>query len=200
MSELHTNVVRPLLQIQDISAGSGPVAERWRHHLDQWSGEFPPIRRTEIVEKNFSQDARDLRRFQLKTHFATVAMHLNEEWRRSLFKQLDLLLDPGEDWEEDQALPVLESWKTFVRLVIHYPFRKTPRLGLFEGSISGVWMYEDIRITLECLAGDQVRWVASKDAPEGRDAAAGETTIKRLISYITPFGAEDWLLDGKNKT
>lgn len=198
MSDQLTGVIQPLMQIQDISRGGGPVAESWQLHLEAWRGKPPPTRRAAFVESDFSLAARDARRFELKAHFATIAMHLSEPWRQSLFKQLDLLLDTGEDWENEHALPTLDSWKTFVRLQIYHPFRRTPRLGLFEGIVSGTWMHEDVRITLESLPNDRIRWIASKDTPEGRDAAAGETTLKRLIPYLSPFDSANWLFDGKD--
>lgn len=184
------------------SRGAGPDASAFDRQLLEWrAGDLqykePKHRRT--PKPDYSRDARDDRRFEMKTHVATIAMHLDPNWRQSLFKQLDLLLDIGDaDWEGEHELPTLASWKTFIRLVIHYRFRSRPALSTFEGNISATWIQGDIRVTIECLANDDIRWIASRDVvgKDDREAAAGETTLKRVLAFLSPFDVVDWLVDG----
>lgn len=199
-----SSVSDPRLRIDLPSQAGGPDANALDRHLVEWAtGERQQRVHRKIIAMapDFSRNGRDSRRFELKTHIATVAMHLTSRWRQALFQQVDLLLDIGDDeWEGDHELPTLSSWKTFVRLVIHYRFRSPPALGIFEGNILATWTYDDIRVSIECLAQDEVHWVASRDIKgrDEREATAGETTLKRLLTFLSPFDASEWLVDVAN--
>ena len=76
-----------------------------------------------------------------KRMVATVAMHLDSEWRLELLKTLDRLLAP-DDWEKDFRLPSEQSFSTFLRMIIYLHPTKRPGLGLlihgeFPGSLDG---------------------------------------------------------------
>jgi hypothetical protein len=197
-----TPSVAPSRAIRLPSVAAGPVASDFDRLLLAWKAgnvSQRPAKTISNVKPDFSQAARDRRRFEMKTHIATVAMHLDPVWRQSLFKQIDNLLDVGDEpWEEENDLPSMASWTTFIRLVIHYKFRTRPALGVFEGNVSATWLHNDIRLTVEAVANDDVRWVASRDIPASseREAVAGESTLKRLSAFLMPFDVNEWLLNG----
>lgn len=193
---LRTDSAQPAQRPPISSLGAGPVANQLSRYHQTDTTELGRSRVLPSISGE-SSSARDFRRFNFKTHVATVAMHLSSEWRASLFKQVDLLLCADEEWDDDEPLPEMTSWETFVRLVIHYRFRQRPSLSVYEGIICATWVNGDTRLTLECLPHDLVRWVGSRSIGEVREAAAGETTLKRLPDFLIPFSAADWLLDAQ---
>lgn len=123
---------------------------------------------------------------------AEVAMHLPSEWRQKMFRQLDSLHDP-EEWEPGDEPVQLESFRTFLRTILALKPSRGPGLGLsFAGNLIGAWTVADDRLTVEFLPEDMIRWVLRHTVDDVRERGAGETTVNRLASVLSPYDARRW--------
>lgn len=128
----------------------------------------------------------------LKVTTSTLAMHLDSAWRAGLFRQLDFLLDPDE-WDFSDELPNLASFRTFLRLMIALGTVKRPSLGATaNGDLIAAWIAGSDRLTVECLADDQVRWVLSETVGGDRISAAGRNPSHLLRGYLNPHNPGKW--------
>ncbi len=131
-------------------------------------------------------------RAQAKIHTAQVAMHMDDAWRRGLYAQLDNLLDRDEWFEGDLPLGH-DSYATFIRLMLLVRPTQRPGLGLSaQGKLIASWQTNDARLSIECLAFDQVRYVLSHHVDGEREAAAGDTILDRILIVLTPYGPDKW--------
>lgn len=87
------------------------------------TGLFPrPAHGVSLEEKLYNA------RSAAKRITASVAMHLDQEWREALFKQLDLLLD-ADEWDEADQPATEGSFVTFIRMLLMIKARRRPGLG-----------------------------------------------------------------------
>jgi hypothetical protein len=133
-----------------------------------------------------------------KIHTASVAMHLDPEWRNRLFSQLNNLLG-AEDWQPDDSPPSLASFSTFLRmLVLLRPVRR-PGLGATsDGLLIAAWTHGEDRLTVECLPQDIARWNLALTIEGERERAAAITPVGRLNEVLRPYAPQRWFLDGSN--
>src|SRR5271165_2609297 len=124
---------------------------------------------------------------------AQVAMHLDGEWRKKLFGQLDSLHDP-EEWEAGDEPVGQSSFATFLKAILSIRPERRPGLGLSHtGNIIAAWTTGRDRLTIEFLPNDRVRWVlALYHDGEEPDRFAGQTPVSRLAEGITPYHSEHW--------
>jgi hypothetical protein len=128
----------------------------------------------------------------LKVSTSSLAMHLDGAWRKGLFGQLDHLLD-ADDWDFSDTLPTVESFKTFLRLMISLGQVRRPSLGsTATGDIIAAWIIGKDRLTLECLPDDHVRWMVSTTLEGEPTSGAGRTKIHLLESLLSPYNPETW--------
>ena len=127
---------------------------------------------------------------------ASIAMHLDPDWRNSLFSTLDRLLDP-DDWPIDFELPTEQSFSTFLRMIIYLHPTKRPGIGLSpNGRIIASWRDDSERIVIECFAKDQVRWVLSATFDDHIERAAADVPIHRVPDVIAPYQPEHLFNNG----
>ena len=69
----------------------------------------------------------------LKVHTSSVAMHLRDDWRLRLFRQLDNLLSSG-DWLDEDVPPHIGSFATFIRIILSLRPEQQPGLAATSGS------------------------------------------------------------------
>ncbi|MGY4332955.1 hypothetical protein ACVWWG_007372 [Bradyrhizobium sp. LB7.2] len=132
---------------------------------------------------------------QFKIRTSQVAMHLDRDWRAKLFTQLDSLLSV-EDWEPLDRPPTVESFATFLRLLIFLKPQRRPGLGATaKGELIATWTDGTDRLTIECLPQDLVRWSVSVTINDDRERAAGVTPVSRLPAVLAPYGPERWFLN-----
>lgn len=123
---------------------------------------------------------------------AQVAMHLDVEWRRRIFEQLDDLLD-AEDWHEDDVPIKASSFETFLRMIIFSSPSRRPGFGLSNrGYLIAAWTTGSDRLTIEFLPHDSVRWVLSCEVSGKTERAAGETDVRRLMEVLAPYTPLRW--------
>ena len=131
--------------------------------------------------------------FKIKT--ATVAMHLPNNWRTLLFRQVDSLLSL-EDWDSADV-PVGEtSSVTFLRMLLLVRAKRRPGLGATsDGHLIAMWTVGNDRLTIECLPADEIRWVVFREIDGERESAAGRTVLARLPDVLKPYAPERWFAD-----
>jgi hypothetical protein len=134
-----------------------------------------------------------------KIRTATVAMHLDHDWRIRFFRQLDNLMDI-DNWEKDD-LPVTDaSFGTLLRMLLFIRSKRRPGLGITnDGNIIAAWTAGKNRLTIECGADDQVRWVVVIYDGEERESAAGEACLSRLMDVLAPYKPQRWFADEESK-
>ena len=164
-------------------------AERWRVATRALVNSSPsafmpmprPTRNVPIPERLF--DA--LAAFKLRTAILAVA-HFSRDERAKLFKQLDSLLD-ADSWDSADVVTTEASFTTLLRMVLFLNGRR-PALGVTgNGNFIATWTDGDDRLTIECLPDDRVRWVLVQNLDGQREAAAGETTVRRLPEVLRPY-------------
>lgn len=128
---------------------------------------------------------------------ATIAMYLDPVWRTQLFATLDRLLDP-DDWDPDFRLPTEPSFSTFLRMIIYLHPTKRPGLGLSPtGQFLAAWTRDTDRIVVECLPGDEVRWVISRMLDGDRETGAGKVLLHRVPEVTAPYKPEVLFANGE---
>jgi hypothetical protein len=128
---------------------------------------------------------------------AQVAMHLDGEWRRKLFGQLDSLHDP-EEWESSDEPVSQSSFATFLKAILSIRPERRPGLGLsHSGNLIAAWTTRRDRLTIEFLPNDRVRWVLARyrDTEEEPARYAGHTHVSELVEGLSPHHPEHWFSD-----
>src|ERR1700733_14774052 len=131
-----------------------------------------------------------------KTMTATIAMHLDSNWRKSLFSTLEALLDP-DDWDDEFALPSEKSFSTFLRMILYLHPTKRPGIGLApNGRIVASWRRGRGRVVIECLDNDEVRWVLSRYVEGERESGAGQVQLHRVPDVTAAYNPEPLFTNG----
>ena len=127
-----------------------------------------------------------------KIFTSQVAMRIQDNWRKQLYRQLDSLLDADEWMEGDEPLAI-GSYQTFLRLMFVIRPKIRPGLGLTtDGHLMATWHAGEARLTIYCFANDTLRYVLSHVVDGKRQAHAGDASIERLTEWIAPFQPEQW--------
>lgn len=147
-----------------------------------------------VAAKSVEEQLYDaLASFKIRT--ATVAMHLDRDWRARLFRQLDSLMD-GNSWEADDLPPKLASFSTFLRLLTLLRPTKRPGLGAtHDGNLIATWSSGPDRLTIECLPNDSARWHLSVLIEDEVERAAAITPLPRLTEVLKPYRPARWFED-----
>jgi hypothetical protein len=125
---------------------------------------------------------------------AQVAMHLDGEWRKKLFGQLDSLHDP-EEWESGDEPVSQSSFASFLKAILRIRPERRPGLGLsHDGNLISAWTTGRNRLTIEFLPNDRVRWVLARyrDSEEEPARFAGQTHVSELVEGLSPHHPEHW--------
>ncbi|MDO8297834.1 MAG: hypothetical protein Q7T19_15515 [Caulobacter sp.] len=129
----------------------------------------------------------------LKVSTAQLAMHLDAGWRSGIFRQLDDLLD-ADEWDFGDQLPEVWSYKTMLRMLLVLKARNRPSLGATStGEIIAGWVGGEARLTIECLAKDQVRWMVSTSICGQAVKAVGRNRSDLLPQVLAPYRLDDLL-------
>jgi hypothetical protein len=123
-----------------------------------------------------------------------VAMHLEQQLRERLFKQLDSLHDMGE-WEDGDEPVNQSSFQTFLKAILTIKPARRPGLGLSQtGNLIAAWTIARDRLTIEFLPHDRVSWVLARhDGDTGEPSRfAGQTNVSELVEGLEPHHPEHW--------
>ena len=200
--EFKHNVFRPPLRIPDIEAGEGSAAI-YRATADAALHLSNTARFVKLTAPG-AETPLDQRLFDAraacKIKTAEVAMHLDRDWRKRFFAQLDTLLDV-EEWDPQDKPVTLRSFSTLLRMLILLKPKRRPGLGAtFDGNMVAAWTVGKDRLTIECLPDDEVRWVVLHYLDDERETAAGQTGLLRLLDVLQPYNPDHWLADEGAKT
>jgi hypothetical protein len=129
-----------------------------------------------------------------------VAMHLEQEYRNRLFRQLDSLHETDQ-WEEDDEPLNQSSFQTFLKAILTIKPERRPGLGLSHtGNLIAAWTTVRDRLTIEFLPNDWVSWVLARynDADEQPARFAGQTSVSQLVEGLAPHRPEHWFSHAGN--
>lgn len=144
-----------------------------------------------ITEKSLTERLFDATA-QVKILTSQVAMHLSNEWRGQLFRQLDQLHDP-EEWEKGDPPLERASFATFLKAIFDLKPTVRPGLGLSNnGYLVAAWTANKDRLTLQFLPHDKVKWVISRYLSDELEQVAGNTSVKRLGVALEPYTPRVW--------
>ncbi|MGA3004919.1 MAG: hypothetical protein ABSE20_24690 [Acetobacteraceae bacterium] len=131
----------------------------------------------------------------LKMAASEVSMHLPELWRRRLFENIDDLHDP-DDWDESDQLADPDSFKTFLRAVLHLGIRKNMMLGISDdGNILAGLRRGSDSLAFAFLPGDRIRWSIVEHEGDTTNSAGGTTSLERLPNTLKSYNPEAWFGD-----
>ena len=121
-----------------------------------------------------------------------VAMHLDSEWREKLFRQLDSMHDPAE-WESGDEPIKQASFSTFLKAMVRLKPGRRPGLGLsYGGNLIAAWTRDPVRLTIEFLPKDGVKWVIARRLGNVTVRTAGLTVVSLLDEGLEPYRPEYW--------
>ena len=128
-----------------------------------------------------------------KSHTAQVSMHLGRVWRDKLFLQLDMLLDEKE-WDPHDIPPSVHSFSTLLRTLLKLMPEKKPGLGATsDGFLIAGWATGANRLTIHCLANDNLLWFVTRDFGEKEPIkAAGNSTLGLLPRILAAYEPNIW--------
>jgi hypothetical protein len=151
----------------------------------------PRQRLISLPKKTLGEELFDaLASFKIRT--SSVAMYLDEQWRRRFFDQLDSLLDE-ESWDRDDKPPSLESFTTLLRMLLMFAPARRPGLGATsDGALVAAWTVGADRLTIQCLRNDRVKWVLSCELDGARESAAGNSSLSNLRQILSPYRPDRW--------
>ncbi|MDR7153280.1 hypothetical protein J2W40_000074 [Sphingobium xenophagum] len=120
-----------------------------------------------------------------------VAMHLDRAVRDRIFRQLDILHD-ADEWIDDGYPVLLESYKTFIRALVHHHIHTRPSLSLMpSGHILAMWKDGQDKLSVEFMPYDKTRWMVQVKLDDV-ERAAGLSSLERLREVLQPYGADRW--------
>lgn len=150
-----------------------------------------PVNAASLQERLFDASA------AFKVFTSLVAMHLDDEWRKRLFRTLDSLLDP-EEWDEADLPPALVSFQTLMRMLLILKPARRPALGIDNGgNLIASWTTGDDRLTVTCLPGDRVVWVLKRHINGEVVRTAGESKIGLMPKLLAPYSPSVWFDNAK---
>jgi hypothetical protein len=108
--------------------------------------------------------------FKMRT--SAVSMHIDLDWRDKLFRQLDNLLEL-DNWECEDIPPTLDSYSTFLRMLVFLRPRRRPGLGATgDGRLIATWTEDEL------------------------ERGAGLTAVHRLKEVLSPYRPARWFDNG----
>ncbi len=93
---------------------------------------------------------------EIKKDFSVYAVHLNSNWRKVVFSQLDDLLD-FDAWNDESAFLTVDSFRTFLRFLAYANPSRMPSLGVdSQGNLITAWIDDPQRLFATFLSRDRV--------------------------------------------
>lgn len=137
-------------------------------------------------------DALATRLSVLKTTASKVSSWLQADWITSIHKQLDYIMTE-DAWDDDDALPLAESFLGLLRLIIHLRPSIKPSIGFSHvGYATATWRDAELLLFLELQNEALVRWAVSFNPGLQRNTAAGVSQLDGLKPWLEASGAKKW--------
>ena len=134
---------------------------------------------------------------KLKVAVSKISMHLQEAWRTTIFRQIDILYSQ-EDWDDESTFVKGDAFQTFLRFIVFSASNTIPGLALApNGNPVASWRDNDRRVHIEFQPNDIANAVLSRITARGPEAASWRGPVTNLRRFIEAFGCADCL--GWNK-
>ena len=131
-------------------------------------------------------------RSSVKILISQISMHLKQEWREKLFRQIDLLHEIDE-WETDDKPINPLAFKSFIRWALQGKADRCPNFGLSnDGNLLASWLTDKDRLTIEFLPHNRAKWIVSIYILGVPERSAGQSDINRLFAILGPYGSDRW--------
>jgi hypothetical protein len=151
-----------------------------------------PVRPFSLAEQLFDNAA------ELKIAASQVAMHLKQEWRETIFKQLNRLLD-FDSWQDDSAFIQKPTFLTFLRFVLYASPTRLASLGVGpNGNILAAWNYGGQQIAVEFLSDDQAAASFVIQGERSKELVAWRGHIAGLKAFIERNGLTECIRIGSD--
>jgi hypothetical protein len=187
----------PTPQTPPLSSGNSALSTTMNHLLTEMH-RSPP---SSIMPKSSQvfkplEETKESRLFNavaaLKVAVAEVSMHLDAAWRARLFTQIDMLHEP-DDWDESYKLTDLESFRTFLHLILQQGPLERLGLGIDDdGRILATWRNGQDMLSLIFLGNDRVRWAVVRRQDGEVESAGGQTNLDRLPTVLLAYNPKSW--------
>ena len=136
------------------------------------------------------------------THTAIIALlssyysALKQSVFEGIKKQTAVVLNHDE-FEDEDELPSIDSYRTFLRSVAQLKPARRPNLGINgKGNFLAVWRSENFQAVFEFMPFDRMKWTLTLVQAGDRNIISGSTEVKKIREIISMFGAEE-VLDEK---
>lgn len=167
----------------------------------------PPVRANRKVRRSRPQIKLGVSRFSppksiarraseclmgLRLRTSQVAMYLDSDWLEGLDRQLAFMLDASE-WPLEAALPTVNSYGSFLNLIVNLRPLKRPSLGVSDaGNIVCTWDADGAYLFVEFYPNNFIRWSAAQRIYDSLETISGQTISARLLANITGFSPSRW--------
>jgi hypothetical protein len=128
-----------------------------------------------------------------KIKVSTIAMFLDQKWRRRLFEQIDEL-HSLEDWEIG-ALPLeQQSFAAFLKAMFILKPPVKPGLGLsVTGQLVAAWTVGKDQLTLRFIDRSRVRVTYNRGLGDEKESGIFETPLEKLTALVAAIDGHYWL-------
>lgn len=141
---------------------------------------------TSIAEQLFDASA------YAKIKVSEISMHLDKDFKSSLFKQIDNVLDQDE-WDPDDKLMQRDSFKWFLKAILDLRPEKAPSLGISnKGNIFSAWVRDKNRLILEFLPNGLAKWSITLITDEFEEFSSAVVSVQLLKSKLARYQPEFW--------
>lgn len=130
---------------------------------------------------------------EIRRFISSTSMHLPKGFAVGLNGQFaNMMADDA--WEDDDALPSLQSLSAFLLMLISTKATQRPGIGTNgRGSITAFWRDGENRLTIDCLPSGNTRWVLTRMNAKGEiERAAAECQPHRLREVLKAYEPEVW--------
>lgn len=120
-----------------------------------------------------------------KAMVSEFSMHLPVALRTGILAQSNMVMDP-EDWEDDDPLPSLDSYRTMLRGLVAISPQARPNMAISHaGSFVAGWFREKSKVVLDFQPNDRCRWLVVYQDDDQVSRAGGDESVSRLAEVIS---------------
>lgn len=147
---------------------------------------FKPTQVTSLAEVLFDVSA------YAKIQISQVSMHINEDFKNSLFRQIDNLLD-SDEWDPDDKLMQRDSFKWFLKAILDLAPEKSPSLGISnKGNVLSAWVKERNKLILEFFPSGLAQWSITTRTDEFEEFSSARVSVQLLKEKLAKFNTDFW--------
>jgi hypothetical protein len=166
--------------------------------VNSWFGRLQRVGRGEYIDfdherASYQRPALEQRLVDFQTQISGISRHLPKGFATGLNRQFANMFD-DDAWEAEDEFPALPALTTFLTMLIRTQSNRRPGIGTNgRGSITAFWKEGENRLTIECYAGDRVKWVLTRLNERGTvERAAGDCITARLLEVLRPYEPGIW--------